>query len=224
MVPVHLGIIMDGNGRWAKARLMPRSYGHKCGMERMIGLLRYAFSQGVRYITLYTLSVENLSRSEEELSALFSLFRKYFAEYVREITDEGVRIRVSGNLSLLPADIREIMESICESTKENTNGCVNFAVAYSARAEILQAVNAAVINGKAVTEAEFSDLLYTKDMPDPDLIIRTGGERRLSNFLLWQSAYAELYFSQKMFPDFSDADLLAAFADYAKRERRFGKA
>lgn len=222
-IPRHIAVIMDGNGRWAKKRLMPRSYGHKQGMERMVGMMEHAFDVGVDYITVYALSTENLNRPKEELDGLFGLIREHFAEYMRRICARGVRLRTIGNLSLLPDDVQKILrDSEAETARFEGKG-VNIALAYGSRDEIVRAVNEAVARGEKVTEESFSELLYTHSQPDPDLIIRTGKEVRLSNFLLYQAAYAELYFSDKMFPDFSDKELDKAIEDYSRRTRRFGK-
>ena len=222
-IPRHIAIIMDGNGRWAKKRMMPRSAGHKKGMERMIGLMERAFELGVQYITVYALSTENLKRPKEELDGLFDLFRNNFREAFGKVCEKGVRLRALGDVSLLPEDIVQVLrESEKETAKYEGRG-INIAVCYGARDEIVHAVNAAVEKGEKVTEESFAQLLYTKDVPDPDLIIRTGKEVRLSNFLLYQAAYAELYFSDKMFPEFSDRDLDKAIVNYSKRTRRFGK-
>lgn len=202
---------------------MPRSYGHLKGMERMIGLLEHAFDLGVRYVTVYALSTENLSRPKEEVDSLFGLFRKYFQEYARKIIERESRLCILGDVSALPADIREMVAQVQAESASFKDRCVNIALNYGARDEIVRAVNLAVERGEKVDKAGFSSLLYTGGQPDPDLIIRTGKEKRLSNFLLWQAAYAEFYFSDKMFPAFSDRDFDAAIKDYAARERRFGK-
>ncbi|MBQ9714222.1 MAG: di-trans,poly-cis-decaprenylcistransferase [Clostridia bacterium] len=214
---------MDGNGRWAKRRFMPRSYGHKQGMERMIGLMERAFALGVDYITVYALSTENLKRPQEELEGLFNLFRNHFKEYMARICARGVRLRAVGDVSLLPDDVQRILRQSEEDTAHFEGKGINVAVAYGSRNEIVHAVNAAVEKGEKVTEESFSRLLYTADSPDPDLIIRTGKEVRLSNFLLYQAAYAELYFTDKMFPDFSDKELDKAIVEFSRRTRRFGK-
>ena len=222
-IPRHIAIIMDGNGRWAKSRLMPRSFGHRQGVDRMMGLLEHAFDLGVDYVTVYALSTENLSRPKEELDGLYDLIRKHFADYMRKICARGVRLRVIGDTGLLPADVQKIL-SDCEAESASHEGRgVNVALAYGARAEIVRAVNLAVEKGEKVTEDSFSQLLYTGGQPSPDLIVRTGKEVRLSNFLLWQAAYAELYFSDKMFPEFSDQDLREAIEYFASKTRRFGK-
>lgn len=222
-IPRHIALIMDGNGRWAKKRLMPRSFGHRQGMERMIGLMEHAFDLGVEYMTVYALSTENLKRPKEELDGLYNLIRNHFQTYMRRVCARGVRLRVIGDRTLLPQDVQEILKNSEEETAKYEGKGINIALAYGARDEILHAVNKAVEQGKPLTEEEFSALLYTAQVPDPDLIIRTGKEVRLSNFLLYQAAYAELYFSEKMFPDFSDEELDKAIAEFARRTRRFGK-
>ena len=222
-IPRHIAMIMDGNGRWAKKRMLPRSVGHKYGMERMIGLMEHAFDLGVDYITVYALSTENLKRPQEELEGLFNLLRNHFREYLRKICARGVRFRAVGDLSLLPDDVQKILRDSEEETAQYEGKGINVAVAYGARDEIVHAVNQAVTNGEKVTEESFSKLLYTSEVPDPDLVIRTGKEVRLSNFLLYQSAYAELYFSDKMFPEFSDKELDKAIVSFSGRTRRFGK-
>ena len=222
-IPRHIAIIMDGNGRWAKKRFLPRSAGHKYGMERMIGLMEHAFELGVEYITVYALSTENLKRPKEELEGLFNLLRNHFKEYLGRVCARGVRLRAVGNVALLPEDVQKILrESEAETAHYEGKG-INVAVAYGSRDEIVNAVNQAVARGEKVTEESFAKLLYTADVPDPDLVIRTGKEVRLSNFLLYQSAYAELYFSEKMFPDFSDRELDKAIISFSGRTRRFGK-
>ena len=222
-IPRHIALIMDGNGRWAKKRLLPRSLGHKYGMERMIGLMERAFALGVEYITVYALSTENLKRPKEELEGLFNLLRNYFKDYLGKVCAKGARLRAIGDISLLPEDIQKIIRDAEAETAHFTGKGINVAVAYGARDELVHAVNAAVERGEKVTEQSFAKLLYTADIPDPDLIIRTGKEVRLSNFLLYQAAYAELVFSEKMFPEFSDDDLDAAIVEYSQRTRRFGK-
>lgn len=222
-IPAHVAIIMDGNGRWAKSRLMPRSFGHKNGMERMIGLLEHAFDVGVKTVTVYALSTENLSRPQEELDALFGLFRTYFTKYVQKIIERESRLCILGDVSALPEDIQELTKTAERDSAHFTERCVNIALNYGARDEIIRAVNLAIERGKKVNEEEFSALLYTGGQADPDLIIRTGKEKRLSNFLMYQAAYSELYFSDKMFPAFSNDDFDAALKDYATRTRRFGK-
>ena len=222
-IPRHVAVIMDGNGRWAKKRLLPRSAGHRAGMNRMTSLSEHVFDSGVEFCTLYALSTENLNRPQEELEALFSLFREYFSKNTAKLKKKGIALRVIGNLNLLPADVREIIKRGEEETKGGKRGTLVLAIAYGARQEILSAVNRAVREGKEVSEESFSALLSTDGIPDPDLLIRTGKEVRLSNFLLWQSAYTEFYFTEKLFPDFTDKEFDKALLSYAARDRRFGK-
>jgi undecaprenyl diphosphate synthase len=219
-IPRHVAIIMDGNGRWAKKHLLPRSAGHRAGMERMTSLVKHIFSCGVQFVTLFALSTENLSRSEDEINALFSLFREYFSQNVKKLAEYNIRMKVIGDTSLLPDDVVEKIKEGEKLTQSCDGGTLLFAVAYGARREILRAVQAS--QGKCESEEAFSALLYTDGVPDPDFLIRTGNEKRLSNFLLWQCAYTELYFSEKMFPDFTDKEFDRALKDYASRERRFG--
>ena len=222
-LPSHVAFIMDGNGRWAKSRLMPRSFGHQHGMERMMGLLQHAFDLGIPTVTVYALSTENLSRPQAELDALFSLFRTYFSKYVHELVEKKARLCILGDISALPEDVQSSIQSAVQASASFTERCVNIALNYGARDEILRAVNLAVVQGKQLDKEGFANLLYTKGQSDPDLIIRTGKEKRLSNFLLYQAAYAELYFSDKMFPAFSDKDFDAALEEFSNRTRRFGK-
>ncbi len=220
-IPRHVAIIMDGNGRWAKKRLLPRSLGHRAGMKRMIPLVEHIFERGVEVVTLYALSTENLNRDQEEVDALFSLFREYFRGNVERLERAGIRLKVIGDRTLLPEDIVQLIEKGEADTCGGEKGTLVLAVAYGARNEILHAVQS--LQGQIVSEEEFSRALSTGGLPELDLLIRTGNEMRLSNFLLWQAAYAELYFSQKMFPDFSDGEFDKALKEYQKRDRRFGK-
>ncbi|MBE5752506.1 MAG: di-trans,poly-cis-decaprenylcistransferase [Clostridiales bacterium] len=222
-LPRHIAIIMDGNGRWAKSRLMPRMFGHKAGLTRMIDLLEHAYDRGVDYVTVYALSTENLNRPKAELEGLYELIRTRFTSLLDRIFKRGIRLKILGDISLLPKDVQKTLTDAEKESEHFVGKGFNIALAYGARAEIVRAVNLAVEKGEKVTEKTFADLLYTCSQPEPDLIIRTGKEKRLSNFLLYQSAYAELYFSDKMFPEFSNEDLDEAFLDYSKRTRRFGK-
>ena len=189
----------------------------------MLELLKHAYEKGVDYITVYALSTENLNRPKAELDGLYELVRTRFNSLVEENLKKGVRLKILGDTSLLPQDIREILADAEKKSAHFEGKGFNIALAYGARAEIVRAVNLAIEKGEKVTEATFADLLYTASQPEVDLIIRTGKEKRLSNFLLYQAAYSEFYFSDKMFPDFSNDDLDEAFAEYAKRTRRFGK-
>lgn len=222
-VPAHVGLIMDGNRRWAKKRLMPPSSGHSAGLNRMVSLAERAKAVGVKYLTVYALSTENLARPQDELDKMFALIRKQFDSLVEKLIKVGARVKVIGDLSLLPDDIQGLVAEGIKKSPENAGFTFVMALGYGARSEIVRAANLAVKQGGEVTEQKLSELLYTDGIPDPDLIIRTGGEMRLSNFLLWQSAYAELYFSDVLFPDFTDEEFDRAIADYSSRERRFGK-
>ena len=223
IVPAHVAIVMDGNGRWAKKRLLPRAAGHRAGMKRMIALSGHAFSCGVKCLTLFALSTENLSRPKEELDALYGLFREFFPAQAEELYANGIALTVIGERELLPADIAALIGEAEEKTATGDRGRLVLAIGYGARQEILSAANRAAKGGKELTEEEFSSLLYTKDLPPLDPLIRTGGEQRLSNFLLYQAAYAELYFSEKMFPEFTDRDFDEALKEFSRRDRRFGR-
>ena len=222
-IPCHVAVIMDGNGRWAKKRLMPRTFGHNAGMNAMIAMARKAKQMGVRYLTVYALSTENLSRPREELDGLYNLFRKYFTKNVKDLYAEGAVVRVIGDITALPEDVQKLIAEGVANSPADAQFFVILALNYGARAEITRAVNAAISRGERVEEGDVSVLLDTKDFPDPDLIIRTGGELRLSNFLLWQAAYAELYFTDVLFPDFDEKQFEKAIKDYSSRNRRFGK-
>lgn len=222
-MPRHIAFIMDGNGRWAKKRLMPRTFGHNAGMNAMIAMARKAKSMGIRYLTVYALSTENLSRPKEELEGLYNLFRKYFTKNVKDLYAEGAAVRVIGDITALPQDVQTLIEEGVKNSPADAQFFVILALNYGARAELTRAVNAAISRGERVEEGDISSLLYTKDIPDPDLIIRTGGELRLSNFLLWQAAYSELYFTDVLFPDFDEKQFEKAIASYSGRNRRFGK-
>ena len=222
-LPVHVGIIMDGNGRWAKQRLQPRAFGHKAGMNRIISLSEHARDIGIKYLTLYTLSTENLSRPQEELDGIFGLFRKYFKSNVKKVYKRNARVKIIGDKTALPEDIQKLLCDSEQNSPKDADFTLIFAINYGSRAEIINAVNRAVERGEKVDGESFSSLLYTDGIPDPDLIIRTGGEIRLSNFLMYQASYSELYFTDVLFPDFSDGEFDKAINDYAARDRRFGK-
>ena len=222
-IPRHVAVIMDGNGRWAKKRLLPRAAGHRAGMNRMIGLSEHVFDCGVQVCTLFALSTENLSRPQEELNGLYALFREYFPRNAKRLHEKSVVLRVIGDRGLLPADVVALIEEGEALTADGGRGILQLAIGYGGRQDILAAVNRAVRQGKEVSMEEFSAMLTTGGMPYPDLVIRTGKELRISNFLLWQAAYSELYFTDVLFPDFSDKEFDKALEAYASRERRFGK-
>lgn len=189
----------------------------------MISLAEHAQEIGIKYLTLYVLSTENLSRPREELDGLFGLFRKYFTTNLKKLYEANARIKVIGDKSALPEDVQKLLEEGEKNSPQGAEFTLVFAINYGSRAEIINAVNAAVEKGERVDAQSFSSLLYTSGIPDPDLIIRTAGDIRLSNFLMYQAAYAELYFTDVLFPDFTDAEFDKAIENYSKRERRYGK-
>lgn len=227
--PAHIGIIMDGNGRWAKQRHLPRSAGHKAGAETFKTITRYAASIGLRHLTFYAFSTENWTRPREEVGALLGLFRDYLEEALRDFLEENIQVRFLGDVSAFPASLQELIADVTSVSAPKTGMILNLAMNYGGRAEILRAAKgfaAKVQAGQAapedLAEEDFSGLLYTAGQPDPDLIIRPSGELRTSNFLLWQSAYAEYVFFDILWPDFKPADLDRAIEIYAGRSRRFG--
>ena len=223
-VPLHVGIIMDGNGRWAQRRGLPRVMGHKVGVESVRSVIRAAKKAGVRYLTLYTFSSENWQRPAEEVGALMYMLKLLLRREIRNLNHLGVQVRAIGELHLLPPDVREVLDYAIKETAKNGELILTLALSYGGRREIVSAVNRAIEAGvREVDEESFRRFLYDPDLPDVDLVIRTAGEYRLSNFLLWQSAYAELYFTDTLWPDFREEDFFKALEDYAKRVRKFGK-
>ncbi len=227
--PTHVAIIMDGNGRWAKARGLPRLAGHRAGAQAVRRTVEAAVEAGVSWLTLYAFSSENWRRPPEEVLELTGLLRHYIRQELAELGGQGVRVRVLGDRGRFDADTQADLAQAERNTKANTRLNLNVALSYGARDEIVAAARAAAeaavaghLDPAALDEAAFGRLLFTAGMPDPDLVIRTSGEHRLSNFLLWQSAYAELVFLDVLWPDFNAAELDAALAEYARRERRFG--
>lgn len=225
-VPHHVGIIMDGNGRWAQARGLPRIAGHKAGTENIRRILTAAADLGIKVLTIYAFSTENWGRPPDEVSGLMTLLGQYIQRETKNLHANGVCIRHSGRLEgIAPKLVKQIQDAI-SLTCNNQRITLNVAFNYGGRAEIIDAVRHIMRDGHApevVTEELLSDYLYTGGLPDPDLIIRTGGEYRLSNFLLWQSAYAEYYATPRFWPDFDETELTAALVEYNQRERRFGK-
>ena len=231
-VPKHIGIIMDGNGRWAKQRGLPRSEGHKAGANVFRRICDYADEIGVKYITFYAFSTENWRRPPEEVSALMDLFRAYLREAEErqdENREKGMRIHFLGHREGVPEDILDLFDTTEEESKDADRIDVNIAINYGGRLEIVDAVKKIaekVKNGEIepedITEQDISDNIYTAGQADPDLIIRPSGEYRLSNFLIWQSAYSEFWFSDILWPDFTEADLDRAIDDFNNRNRRFG--
>jgi undecaprenyl diphosphate synthase len=223
-LPTHIAIIMDGNGRWANRRNMPRVAGHQAGIDPVREAVETCARLGVKALTLYAFSVENWKRPRHEVETLWRLLRFYLRREIPKLMRNNIRLCAIGRLDGLPAVVREELEAAAEETTRNTGLCVNLAINYSGRAEIVDAVNAILRRGDAaeVDERSFAAELYTAHVPDPDLLIRTSGEMRVSNFLLWQIAYAELYVTETLWPDFTRAELLRAILDYQKRDRRFG--
>lgn len=222
-IPLHVGLIMDGNGRWAKKRRMPRSFGHSAGMNAMVRLAEHASERGVKYLTVYTLSTENLSRPQEELDGLYNLFRSYFTSNVKKLYKKNSAVKIIGDISVLPQDVQKLLKDGEDGSPQGAEFTLVFAINYGARAEILRAANLAAERGEKLDKEGFEKLLFTDGLPYPDLIIRTGGEIRLSNFLAYQAAYAELYFTDVLFPDFDKREFDKALNEYARRERRYGK-
>ncbi len=224
-IPKHVAIIMDGNGRWAKARGLPRVAGHKQGAEAARRVTKLAAEFGIEYITLFGFSSENWRRPEQEIAELMKLLRHYLRSETAELHKNGARLRVIGDRTRLDSDIVELIESAEELTQGNIGVTVVMALNYGGRADIVRAARAVKFSDDGDIEADelaFSAALMTSDIPDPDLLIRTSGEKRISNFLLWQCAYAEMVFTDTLWPDFDKKDLEDALDEYAGRDRRFG--
>lgn len=228
-VPEHVAIIMDGNGRWAKKRGLPRIAGHREGMNTVKKIVREATRHNIKVLTLYAFSTENWKRPKSEVEFLLKLPKDFLQVYLPEMIENNVRIETIGEFDTLPAHTRSAIQNGIEQTKHNDGLLLNFALNYGSRHEIIRAVKglAADVSEKNlqldnVTEEMFSDYLYTKSTPDPDLVIRTSGEKRLSNFLLWQAAYAELWFTDELWPDFNEETFTRALLDYQQRKRRYG--
>lgn len=226
----HIAIIMDGNGRWAKKRGLPRSVGHKKGAEVVKEITKAAGNLGVKYLTLYAFSTENWNRDPEEVGTLMDLLRQYLKSDLKEVQENGVRIRFIGERSMLPSDIVESMNRLEAETAQNDKMNLCLAISYGSRQEIVNAARKIAelakrgdIQPEDIDAKMFSGMLYTQDIPDPDLLIRTSGEQRLSNYLLWQLAYAEFFFSDVLWPDFDEKTLTDIIADFKSRERRYGK-
>ncbi|MBO4418906.1 MAG: di-trans,poly-cis-decaprenylcistransferase [Oscillospiraceae bacterium] len=228
-VPIHIAIIMDGNGRWAKKRGLPRTAGHKVGAEAFRTIANYAKSIGLQYLTVYAFSTENWKRPQEEVSTIMGLLEKYRLELLRDMDKNQVRFRFFGDLSPLSPSLRQEAMELMERSMQYEGVQVNFCLNYGGRDEILRAARAFAAKCAAeeakpeeLTAEGFSNLLWSAGVPDPDLVIRPSGEQRISNFLLWQSAYAEYYFTDTLWPDFGPRDLDLAIEAYNKRNRRFG--
>jgi undecaprenyl diphosphate synthase len=228
-IPTHVAIIMDGNGRWAQSRGMPRIRGHQVGVESVRAIVRACRKAGVRYLTLYAFSVENWVRPKAEISGLMRILRRFLVKEEKELHDNKVRLRVIGRMGDLPAAVQAELRRVMKATESYTEGTLTLALSYGGRTEIADAVRriaARVKKGELdpekIDEAVVGEHLYAPDIPDPDLVIRTSGEMRISNFLLWQISYSELYVTDVLWPDFREEEFLKALADYAGRHRRFG--
>jgi len=229
-LPRHVAIIMDGNGRWANKRDLPRTAGHKEGVKAVKRVVEAAVEAKIKALTLYAFSVENWRRPRMEVAAIMHLLYETTKREMREMVENNIRLTASGDLDGLSTRRRQILRKAIEKTRHNTGMVLNLALNYSGRAEILQAVRriASDVSARRLTigdidESRFAGYLQTDGLPDPDLLIRTSGEYRLSNFLLWQTSYTELYITDTLWPDFGRADFFAALDDYQKRERRFGR-
>ncbi len=229
-LPAHIAIIMDGNGRWARRRNLPRVAGHKAGVDAVRSTVETCTELGIQALTLYAFSTENWKRPRAEVDTLWRLLRLYLSRELPQILRNGIRFTCMGRMDQLPAPVREELETVIDATARNSGMCLNLAINYSGRAELVDALNGiledARLEGRLrelrIDEQAIAARLYTAGLPDPDLLIRTSGEMRISNFLLWQIAYAELYVTETLWPDFRRADLLHAILDYQKRDRRFG--
>jgi len=228
-LPRHIAIIMDGNGRWAKKNRLNRVKGHEKGADAVRTTVKTCRELGIGYLTLYAFSVENWQRPKGEINALTSLLEAYLKSELNEMKETGIRLLAIGDTETLPKAVRGLLARAIEETSVNDEMVLNLALSYGGRDEIVRAVRRVLRDGRAndidedaITKDSFSRYLYTADIPDPDLLIRTSGEYRLSNFLLWQLAYTELYFTDVLWPDFSRDDLIEAIVDYQQRERRFG--
>jgi len=229
-IPKHIAIIMDGNGRWARKRGMPNIVGHTAGVDTIRSVIEIAQESGVKILTLYAFSTENFSRPPKEVEGLMRLLDRYLDEEKEKLIKHNVQFRVIGNIEKFPLRVQGKIKSMSEATKDNEGLILNLALGYGSRAEIVQAVRRISEDTKTgklasdeVNEELFSSYLYTSDLPDPELLIRTSGEMRISNFLLWQLSYAEIYITKKLWPDFKKEDFKKALEAYSQRERRFGK-
>ena len=231
VIPRHVAVIMDGNGRWAKAKGLPRKMGHVQGGKNVEDLLYVCDDLGIKYFTVYAFSTENWKRSEDEVAALMTLLRSYLSSGFKKAAKNNVRIRIIGDRTRLAPDIQKLIEDLEEDSKNNTGLQFQIAINYGGRDEIVRMmrktaedVKSGKVNPEDINEEFISNNLDTKDIPDPDLLIRTSGEQRLSNFLLWQIAYSEFYNADCHWPDFNKAELIKAIEEYNKRDRRFGNA
>jgi len=229
-IPAHIAIIMDGNGRWAQSHKLLRTMGHKVGVDSVLNIIKASRLLGVKVLTLYAFSSENWQRPAQEVSTLMSLLKTFLARELTNLTANNIQLRAIGQVERLPTDVREVLDHSIAESAGNTGMVLNLALSYGSRDEIVAAVRAIAqecLQGgmriEAIDSRTISAHLYTRNLPDPDLIIRTGGESRLSNFLLWQASYAEIYITDTHWPDFREPQLRLAISDYQRRQRRFGK-
>lgn len=229
-VPKHVAIIMDGNGRWAKKRMLPRTAGHAQGSRVVEQICEDAYNMGIKYLTVYAFSTENWNRSKEEVDAIMKLLDKYLKDCIKRSTKNNMRVRVLGDISRLDADLQSKIIELEKVSEGNTGLCFQVALNYGGRDEIIRGIKKLAghikdnsLSIEDITQEKFEEYLDTKGIPDPDLVIRTSGEKRLSNFLIWQCSYSEFYFTDVLWPDFNKEELKAALDYYALRDRRFGK-
>ncbi|MFN7038877.1 MAG: isoprenyl transferase [Alphaproteobacteria bacterium] len=229
-IPLHIAIIMDGNGRWARSKTLPLKLGHKKGAEAAKITITAAIKRGIRYLTLYAFSSENWQRPVNEINDLMSLLKYYLRMEINNLQKQNIKLKIIGDHNLLAPDIKEEIDKAEKLTSNNSGLHLNIAFSYGSRQEIIEATKNIAYDLKAnkvkleeISDEVFSNYLYTKNIPDPDLLIRTSGEQRISNFLLWQAAYAELFFTQTLWPDFNENDLNDAINAYQLRKRRYGK-
>jgi len=225
-IPVHVAIIMDGNGRWAKKRGLPRFFGHRKGVDSVRKIVRASAEFGIKYLTLYVFSSENWERPQSEINKLMKLLEQLLIKEEPELNKNNVRVRAIGQIERLPQKVQDSLNYMINKTKDNTGLVLVLALSYGGRNEIIDAIKKIAREKKdfaVLTSEEFRNYLYDSLLPDPDLLIRTAGEMRISNYLLWQSAYTEFYFTEVLWPDFDKKELLAAIEDYSQRKRRFGK-
>ena len=223
--PSHVAIILDGNGRWAEQKNMPRTFGHKNGAENVVDIAIHAKKRGVKYLTLYAFSTENWKRPKKEVDYLMKLLIKFVNDKIDQLMEEDCKLNFLGDLSAIPDQTRKAVELALDRTKDNKSLFINIALNYGGRNELVHAFKSIISQGykaEDIDEKLISENLYTKDIPDPDLLIRPGGELRISNFLIYQIAYSELYFTDKLWPDFSYEDFDKAIEEYSRRNRRFG--
>ncbi|MFW6052801.1 MAG: isoprenyl transferase [Desulfosalsimonas sp.] len=229
-LPCHVAVIMDGNGRWAKKRMLNRVKGHERGAETVRMVVRVTREIGIRHLTLYAFSTENWQRAKAEISALMTLLRRFLVSETREMQENGIRLNTIGEFERLPGEVRQTLEQTIEATSANEGMCLTLALSYGGRSEIAGAARAAAaavkegrIEPEDITEENFGKYMYTAEMPDPELLIRTSGEFRISNFMLWQLAYTEIFVTPTLWPDFTREEYIDILKDFQDRERRFGR-